>query len=85
MSPFDDARLRALIAHELGCDVARVRDDVDLAEDLGADNLEMISLCMRAEDDFGISVTDEDIDGLATIGDLVALVKQKCEQRARAQ
>ena len=42
-----------------------------LVEDLGADSLDVVELIMAFEDEFNVSLPDEDVQNMKTIGDIV--------------
>ncbi|MBX3443149.1 MAG: acyl carrier protein [Planctomyces sp.] len=56
------------------------REDVDeskhFVNDLKADSLALVELGMAFEDNFGISIPDEDYEKLKTVGDAIEYVKQ---------
>ena len=64
------ARVRALVADQLGVDSASVTKDASLLDDLGADSLDVVELVMSLEDTFDIEVPDEELEGMRTIGDI---------------
>ena len=64
------ARVRALVADQLGVDSASVTKDASLLDDLGADSLDVVELVMSLEDTFDIEVPDEEVEGMRTIGDI---------------
>lgn len=49
----------------------RLRDDLDLS------SLQAVTLIMDLEDEFGVVIEDEEIEGLATVGDVVAIIQAK--------
>lgn len=54
----------------------RLRDDrthLRLREDLGLDSLALLEIASLAEEALGLSLTDEDLRGVRTVGDLLAL------------
>ena len=59
-------RIKQIIAEELHIDAAAIADDADIVEDLGADSLSVVTIVMNAEDEFGISIPDEDVAELRT-------------------
>jgi acyl carrier protein len=64
--------VRALIANQLGVDVKRVTDEAHFTDDLGADWLDRLELMIVIEDRFAdVVITDEDIDQLEVVGDLI--------------
>ena len=46
-----------------------------LVEDLGADSLDVVELIMAFEDEFNVSLPDEDVQSMKTIGDIVNYIK----------
>ncbi|MCQ2440523.1 MAG: acyl carrier protein [Clostridia bacterium] len=51
--------------------------DTRIADDLGADSLDVVEMLMAIEDDFDVEIPDEDIEGLKTIGDVVEYINNK--------
>lgn len=43
---------------------------------LDADSLDLVDLINEIEGEFGISVEDEDVDGISTVADVVRLVEE---------
>ena len=58
--------------------------DSSLIEDLGADSLDLLSLFMALEDEFGGTITEEDTEGLATLRDIVDCISGRMGQDAVA-
>jgi acyl carrier protein len=65
-----EGRIRALVAEQLGVDIAEVTQDASILDDLGADSLDVVELVMSLEDEFDIEVPDEEVEGMRTIGDI---------------
>lgn len=55
-----------------------VSSATSLREDLDLSSMQAITLVMDLEDAFGITVEDEEIAELATVGEILALVERKC-------
>ncbi|AQT71335.1 MULTISPECIES: acyl carrier protein [Streptomyces] len=51
-----------------------VTQDANLADDLGASSLIQVELVMAVEEEFGISVPDESVEDIRTVGDLHRLI-----------
>jgi acyl carrier protein len=47
-----------------------------LIEELGADSLDLVELCMAIEDEFEIEVTDEMFESFLTVGHIITHVDQ---------
>jgi len=78
----------ALIAiREVAVEVLSVQPDTVVetarfAEDLDADSLDLVELVMGLEERFDVAIPEEDLEGVATVGDAVDLVLAKAAQRA---
>jgi acyl carrier protein len=57
------------------------KDEITLSsnylDDLKADSLDLVELVMEFEDEFGITVPDEDYEKIRTVGDSIAYIKEK--------
>lgn len=51
--------------------------DSSLVEDLGADSLDLLSLFMALEDEFGGTISEEDTEGLTTLRDIVECISSR--------
>jgi acyl carrier protein len=69
--------VRAAVAEHLQIDRSKLADDASLADDLGLDSLAGIELATALEDRFSLRITDEELEGLRTYGDLERLVLRK--------
>ena len=66
----DFEKMKALVAETLNCDLNKVTMEASLAEDLGADSLAAVELSMALEEEFNVTIADEDLPNLKTVGDL---------------
>ncbi|WP_081161446.1 acyl carrier protein [Ensifer aridi] len=67
-------RVKEIIIEQLGVEASLVVDDASIVDDLGADSLEVAQIVMLIEDEFGIDVPDQAVDGLVTVGDAIYFV-----------
>lgn len=82
MSDTIEDKIREVVTEELGVsDRSRVADNAKLVDDLGADELDFVELIMAIEEEFGFAITDDDAEKIKTVGDLIAHVKGKLEQK----
>ena len=51
--------------------------DARFGDDLDADSLDLVELVMALEEEFGITVPEEDLDGITTVGGAYELVVNK--------
>ena len=57
-----------------------VSDESSLRDDLDLSSLQAVTLVMDLEDEFGVVIEDEEIEGLSTVGDVLAIIISKTEQ-----
>lgn len=55
----------------------QVTEDARFDEDLGVDSLGLVEFVMEVEDVFGVKIPEEELDGIATVGQAADLVEQK--------
>src|SRR5262245_56098784 len=81
---FATSDVRTLIANHLGISVGRVTVEAHFTNDLGADWLDRLELMMAVEDQFaGVEITDEDVDQIAVVGDLICHIEAMDNERRR--
>lgn len=76
-----DEKVKAIIADKLGLEESLVTDEANFQTDLGADSLDTVEMIMEFEKAFSISIPDEDTQKIATVGDAIAYVKEKVEEK----
>ena len=65
---FDE--LKQIVVDTLNCEEDKVTMEASLADDLQADSLDAVELNMALEDACGISVPDEELATMKTVGDI---------------
>lgn len=68
-------KLKEIIANQFGIDMDELSEDTDIVADLGADSLDVVEMMMALEEEFGITIEDEKIAELKTVGDVVDCVE----------
>ncbi len=71
------AKVRDIIANELGVEIEKVTDEASFVEDLGADSLDTVELVMAFEEEFGVEIPDEDAEQMLTVGDAIRYLQDK--------
>jgi len=66
-----------MIAERFGYLPEEIRPETNLMKDLSADSLDFVEMVMQMEDHFGLSAPDEDVEGIRTVGDIIAYVKRR--------
>jgi acyl carrier protein len=74
--------LQQAAAEVLGVDAEAVTEDARFKEELDADSLDLVELVMALEEQLDVSVPEEELEGIATVGDAVTLLLDKLSARA---
>lgn len=67
----------ALLSEQLGIDKNRITPDSDIVKDLGADSLDVVQMLMSMEEEYGITVSEDDAANLKTVRDIVNILEKK--------
>jgi acyl carrier protein len=72
-----NARVKEIIANELGVEIEKVTDQASFVDDLGADSLDTVELVMAFEEEFEIEIPDEDAERMQSVGDAIKYLEGK--------
>ena len=73
-------QLKTMLAEQFGVDADTITKETSFEEDLGADSLDLVDLSMALEEVFGVEeLTEEDIAGITTVGDLVRFLQSRVD------
>ena len=68
-------KIRAIISEQFDVDEDKITEDTNFLSDLDADSLDVVELAMSMEEAIGIpEISEDEIKGVQTVGDLVAYV-----------
>jgi len=70
-------RFTALAVQVLSVEPGQVQRDASFADDLDADSLDLAELVMALEDEFDITVEEEELADIKTVGQAIDLVEGK--------
>jgi acyl carrier protein len=65
------SKVKKIIMEELNVDESQITLEANFIEDLGADSLDTVELVMKFEEEFKITIPDEDQDKLRTVGQAI--------------
>ena len=68
-------KVTEIIANQLSVSADKIKGDTNIAEELGADSLDLVEILMSLEDEFGVSIPDEAIPEIKTIKDIVNFIE----------
>ena len=69
-------KVRSIIASKLGLDESEITPEKNLANDLGADSLDVVELSMELEREFNLKFEDSDTEKIQTVADLYKLIEE---------
>jgi len=70
-------KLKEVVVDKLGVDESEVTMEANFKDDLGADSLDLFEVVMGMEEEFEISISNDDIEKIATIKDAVDYISEK--------
>jgi len=71
-------KVKALIEEQMDISSnVEITMDTSFVEDLEADSLDVVELIMAIETEFDISVNDEDVENIKTVGDVVNYISER--------
>ena len=68
-------KVREIITDQLNIDAEEVTMESSFIDGLGADSLDLVELMIAMEEEFDISIPEEDIDKISTVGDAVEYIE----------
>ena len=72
-------KVKELLAEQLGIDAKTISDDANILEDLGADSLDIIEMLMTLEDEYSVTIPDDQINQVKTVKQVAELI-EKCKK-----
>ncbi|HXN41880.1 MAG TPA: acyl carrier protein [Myxococcaceae bacterium] len=69
-----EAKVKSIIADQLGVGEDEIKPESSFIEDLGADSLDIVELVMAMEEEFEVEIPDEEAENIKTVGDAVNYV-----------
>ena len=76
------ATLKDVAVEVLGVDADAVVESASFKDDLDADSLDLVELVMALEEKLDITVPEEDLEGIGTVGDALTLLLGKLAAKA---
>ena len=70
-------KIKDMLEKQLGIDNSKITEDSDIIKDIGADSLDIVEFLMDAENEWGITIEEEDVKNLHTIGDVVKYIESR--------
>ena len=71
-----EARVKKIVAEQLGVAEADIKTESSFVEDLGADSLDNVELVMALEEEFECEIPDEDAEKIQSVRDAYSYIDQ---------
>ena len=75
-----EERLKEILVKQFGESEKPVTLESSFVNDLGADSLDIVELVMELEDEFDVSIPDEDAEKMQTVGDTVKYISEHTQK-----
>jgi acyl carrier protein len=70
-------RFKKCAVDVLSVEDSQLTPDAKFKEDLDADSLDLVELVMALEEEFGVEVPEEELEGIETVGQAFGLITAK--------
>jgi len=64
-----------ILCDQLGLEEDKISMDSDIFEDLGADSLDVVTMLMALEEEFGVTIEDDQAQDFHTVRDIVSYIE----------
>jgi acyl carrier protein len=71
-----EAKVIELVAEQMGVDKSEITRETSFVNDLNADSLDTVELVMEFEDEFELSIPDEEAEKIQTVGQAVDYIRE---------
>ncbi|MFO0917164.1 MAG: acyl carrier protein [Planctomycetaceae bacterium] len=77
MSSSVEEKVIAIVSEQLNIPKEDIKLESSFVDDLKADSLDVVELVMEFEDEFGVTIPDEDYEKIRTVGDAIKYIQEK--------
>ena len=70
----ETTKVQDILMHQLQIKREQITPEAKIMADLGADSLDMVEIAMKAEEEFGLTLPDEEAEKIVTVDDLYEVV-----------
>jgi len=71
-----EAKVIEIVAEQMGRDQSEITRETSFVNDLNADSLDTVELVMEFEDQFELSIPDEDAEKIQTVGQAIDYITE---------
>lgn len=70
-------KVKEIMEEKLSLDNVEITAETSFKDDLGVDSLDLFELVMALEEEFGIEIPSEELEGLTTVGAVIDYIEKK--------
>lgn len=71
-----EERVVEIIAEQMGVSKDQIKPETSFVNDLGADSLDTVELLMELEEEFDITIPEDDAEKIETVGEAIKYIKE---------
>ena len=71
-----EEKIIEIVAEQMGVDKGEITRETSFVNDLNADSLDTVELVMEFEDEFEMSIPDEEAEKIQTVGQAIDYIKE---------
>lgn len=76
-----EAKVIQIVSEQMSADKNEISRNTSFVNDLNADSLDTVELVMELEDEFELTIPDEEAEKLKTVGDAIDYVRKHLENK----
>ena len=69
-------KVKMILSSQFDVEEDNITTETNIADDLGADSLDVVDMLMSLEDEFDVEIPDEEIEHIRTVGELVSYIEE---------
>ena len=74
-------RVKKIVVEHLGVDADKVVEGANFIDDLGADSLDIVELVMELEEEFEITIPDDQAEKIKTVGEAIDYIQREIDKK----
>ena len=72
-------KVKSILIDQLDVEEEKVTPQASIADDLGADSLDIVDLVMSLEEEFDLEIPDDQVENIKTVGDIVKYIEDNID------
>lgn len=74
-------KIKELLADQLEVEVDEITPETNVIDDLGADSLDIAEFIVNIEDEYGIVISEDELQDIVTVGSFADFVEELIKQQ----